>query len=215
MSGTKWLLGNSSYINRKSWDEYSSKSWNEVSSITWDEMGGFEEGQKLYTIIDGELIPLSESTLTSELFIEHGFDFIPTYEYISQIENPIVLYWNDEASQFQNYNANVTATPFAQEIISERVDLTETFIIGIKSVSVTCTGDFEAFVSFDELKTWKIWNGSDWVTSETGMNKQTIESISVNQWDLIFKDSESFYLKVKLSDTNQKVKRVHIEFKNP
>ena len=193
------------------WENISSNTWGEYEGTTWFDISG---STTYYTIIDGQLIPLQQSSLTSELFIEHGFDNIPSSEILVQLTNPKVLYWQDNYDTLPELNATVTANPKPQSIISERIDFPSQSIKSIISVAVTCTGDFEMLLSFDEQQTWKIWNGSSWVESSTGMSKEIVEAITKLQWDSIAIDAPSMYIKVILRDGSQIVNKVHFDFDN-
>lgn len=105
----------------------------------------------------------------------------------------------------------------AQNIISNAIDLTHKSITGIENMVATCEGELIMAVSFDGKQTWKAWNGSEWSTlSEdfAGMNKETLEAITFEQWNLLFQDSTSFYIRVSLVDITQSVTEIYVDFAN-
>lgn len=153
----------------------------------------------LYTITDNILVPLSESMLESELFNLYGLENIPSYEIISNLMNPEILCWHESDEALPKLIAEINATPHPQEIISERIVFNSS-IFGITNVEVVCTGDVHIAVSFDERYTWMYWDGTSWKeqTDDEWMDKQTIESITKEQWDELYIGAASFYIKVKI-----------------
>lgn len=108
-------------------------------------------------------------------------------------------------------------TPQSQTVISNAIDLTHQSITGIENMVATCEGDLIIAISFDGKKTWKAWNGSEWSTlSElfTGMNKETLEAITFEQWNLLFQGATSFYIRIALVDTTQSVTEIYVDFAN-
>lgn len=68
-------------------------------------------------------------------------------------------------------------------------------ITGIENAVADCDGELIIAVSFDDKQTWKAWNGEQWATlSEdfTGMNKETLEAITYEQWNELFTDADGF-----------------------
>ena len=169
----------------------------------------------VYTIIDGALSEV-EGALTAQLFIDNGIDTVPDGSLLLNLSNPSVMCWTD-AEELPVINANVTATPKSQNVISNAIDLTHKSITGIESATANCDGELIIAVSFDNKQTWKAWNGSEWSTlSEdfTGMNKETLESITFEQWNLLFTGASSFYIRVSLIDTTQSVTEIIVDFAN-
>ena len=170
----------------------------------------------IYTVSDGALQSLTETEITSSLFNTYGVDEVPDGSLLLNLSNPSVMCWTN-AEELPVINANVTATPKSQNVISNSIDLTHKSITGIESATVNCDGELIISVSFDNKQTWKAWNGSEWSTlSEdfTGMNKETLESITFEQWNLLFTGASSFYIRVSLIDTTQSVTEIIVDFAN-
>ena len=170
----------------------------------------------IYTVSNGALQALTETEITSSLFQTYGVDDVPDGSLLLNLSNPSVMYWTN-AEELPVITANVAATPQSQNVISNAIDLTHQSITGIESATVNCNGELIIAVSFDNKQTWKAWNGSEWSTlSEdfTGMNKETFESITFEQWNLLFTGASSFYIRVSLIDTTQSVTEIIVDFAN-
>ena len=170
----------------------------------------------IYTITGGALQALTETEITSSLFQTYGVDEVPDGSLLMNLSNPSVMCWTD-AEELPVITANVTATPQSQNVISNAIDLTHKSITGIESATANCEGELIIAVSFDNKQTWKAWNGSEWSTlSEdfTGMNKETLESITFEQWNLLFTGASNFYIRVSLIDTTQSVTEIIVDFAN-
>ena len=170
----------------------------------------------IYTVSGGALQALTETEITSSLFQTYGVDEVPDGSLLLNLSNPSVMCWTD-AEELPVINANVTAIPKSQNVISNAIDLTHKSITGIESATANCDGELIIAVSFDNKQTWKAWNGSEWSTlSEdfTGMNKETLESITFEQWNLLFTGASNFYIRVSLIDTTQSVTEIIVDFAN-
>ena len=111
----------------------------------------------------------------------------------------------------------VTGAPYPQTIISEKIYLTDKSITGIESALATCEGDLIVAVSFDDKQTWKAWNGEQWATlseDNTGMNKETLEAITFEQWNELYTGATGFYVRVALLDSTQSVEKIVFDFSN-
>lgn len=174
------------------------------------------DGRNYYNVSSGVLNKLEITELTAYSFISYGNDEIPDGSLLLNLSNPSVMCWTD-AEELPVITANVTATPQSQNVISNSIDLTHKSITGIESATANCEGELIIAVSFDGKQTWKAWNGSEWSTlSEefTGMNKETLEAITFEQWNLLFTGASSFYIRVSLIDTTQSVTEIIVDFAN-
>ena len=173
-------------------------------------------GNILYTVTDSTLVEVS-GDVNSDLFLNSGADTIPDGALLITLSNPEVLCWTN-AEEPPKLKATVKASPKNnQQVITNAIDLTHSSITGIESATANCNGELIIAVSFDNKQTWKAWNGSEWSTlSEdfTGMNKETLESITFEQWNLLFTGASSFYIRVSLIDTTQSVTEIIVDFAN-
>ena len=170
----------------------------------------------IYTIVDDVLTQIDGTTISEEMFTQYGFEFIPTWENIKSLNDPEIMMFSSSSSLLK-LKARMKAIPFPQSIVTDKVFLTHSSITGIESALATCEGELIVAVSFDEKQTWKAWNGEQWATlsdSFTGMNKETFESITFEQWNLLYTGSEGFYLRVSLIDDTQSVAEIYIDFSN-
>lgn len=171
----------------------------------------------LYTVTDGTLAALEQTALNSELFATYGFDDLPFGELLQPLSKFDLLYWQDSQDELPSIKATVMATPHSQAVISNAVDLTHSTITGIENMTADCEGDLIVAVSFDGKQTWKAWNGTEWSTlSEefTGMNKETLEAITFEQWNLLYQGADSFFIRVSFIDTTQSVTEICADFAN-
>ena len=170
-----------------------------------------------YNILNGELNPLSITEISANVFETYGNDNTPDSNLLKTLSNPSVLCWTNAEDEIHKINASVVALPFSQTVISEKIDLSSDSIKGIENVTVNCEGNILIAVSFDNKKTWKAWNGSSWIVLSddfSGMSKDSMESITIDQWSEIFDKSGDFYIRVVLSSSDQSVTEIRINFIN-
>lgn len=170
-----------------------------------------------YTIENDLLVELSTSELSSQTFQDYGMDLTPEWDKISSLENPEILYWWDAVGKEPILNVNMNATPFTQVIISDKIDMSHHTIKGIESVTVDCDGSPLIAVSFDDKATWIAFDGTQWVTLSSefsGMTKETVESIPVEQWVSVRGDVVAMYIRVVLSGADQVVRQIYVDFLN-
>ena len=175
-------------------------------------------GNEIYTKVDNRVTSLGEVEVTSELFLASGFEDAPTSNDLIGFENPEVLLWNNSEDNVHWLTATVKAIPKNnQQIITNAIDLTHSSITGIENAVADCDGELVIAVSFDNKQTWKAWNGETWsLLSEefSGMSKETLESITLDQWNLVYSGATSMYLKVSFLDTTQVIRTITIDFAN-
>ena len=175
-------------------------------------------GTELFTKVGGVVTSLGEVEVTSELFLASGFEDVPTSDDLIGFENPEVLLWYNSEDNVPGLTATVKASPKNnQQVITNAIDLTHSSITGIESAIADCDGELVIAVSFDNKQTWKAWNGEEWsLLSEefSGMNKETLESITFEQWNLLYSGATSMYLKVSFLDATQVIRTITIDFAN-
>lgn len=170
----------------------------------------------LYTVANDLLSELSETTVTSELFMNYGIDKAPEWLIISSLINPDVLCWQDN-ERLPSIKATMTATPQNQIVISNSINLMHKSIKGIESATATSTGTLSMAISTDDKVTWKAHNGTEWLTLSdeySGMSKEQLESVTVDQWNEIIQDVDAIYIRIALTDTTQSVEEIVINFAN-
>ena len=190
--------------------------------LPYDRKYLIKSNDKLYSLVQDDTtitpIELSETVVTSEIFRQYGFNFIPTSDMLLTFANPEILYWQDSIeSDLPNMSAKLTFIPMNQNVISNAINLTHSTIKGIEKVSINCEGEVNVAFSFDNKATWKAWNGSDWVIltdNYSGMSKSVLEGITLEQWSVMFNGSEKCYIRVSLTDTNQSIEKIMIDFAN-
>lgn len=173
-------------------------------------------GDTYYNVTAEQLTALEITNLTAESFINYGNDAVPDGSLLLNLSNPKVLCWTD-GDALPVVTATLTATPPPQNVISSAIDLTHKSITGIERMTANCKGDLIMAVSFDGKQTWKVWNGSEWSTlSEefAGMNKETLEGITFEQWNLLYSGADSFHIRVSLLNVMQEVAEIYVDFAN-
>lgn len=173
--------------------------------------------EKYYTIEGGALTKLADITaLSSDVFLSYGSLEVPTSDILLTLTNPTIYCWtNDE--ELPTLTATVTATPYPQNVTSKRIDLSHESITGIENMIAECEGELICAVSFDDKQTWKAWNGEVWATLTedfTGMSKETLESITFEQWNELYSGADSLYIRISLVDTTQSVTEIVVDFSN-
>lgn len=173
----------------------------------------------LYTTKNGMLESLGADTslLSAEIFQTFGADAPPEWELLQALENPQIFYWFDSAEYAPQVSATMNAAPLSQTLISERIELTDSTILGIESVSVDCDGELIAAVSFDEKQTWLAYNGERWVGLSgefSGMSKETLESITVDQWQELYAGADAMYIRAAFVSAQQAIRQIYIKFLN-
>ena len=171
----------------------------------------------LYTILDGTLSQLPETILSSSLFRDYGIDDAPEWSAISSLINPEILYWIDNEDIVPSRTAHLTATPFFQTVITDKIDMSHSTIKGIESVTIDCDGTPLIAFSFDNKETWKAYDGTQWVslTSDfSGMSKEIVEAIPIEQWAEIRGNSTEMFLRLVLTSAEQFVRQIYVDFLN-
>lgn len=175
----------------------------------------------LYTIEDGMLVELSEQDVSSELFLEKGFLDIPDKEFLTQLQKFSILYWSSAGSNEEPYEgrliSEIKAVPEKQEVVSNRIDMTHSSILGIKSVTSDCEGDLYVSISIDEKQTWIVWDGTMWIEKEEsnlGMSKDVFDALTEASLEMLYTQSKYAYLKIVLLVPEQSVTNLTINYKN-
>lgn len=172
---------------------------------------------KLYTVVDGALSELTTTDIVAQTFLDYGIEDIPDGALLVGLSNPEVLCWQDSEDDLPALTATVTATPPPQTVISSRCDLSDATITGIESMLATCEGELICAVSFDDKATWKAHNGVEWVTLSdeyVGMSKETLEAITLEQWNELYLGASGMYIRIALTDTTQVLTKIEVDFSN-
>jgi hypothetical protein len=119
-------------------------------------------GSTLYTIVSGTLTALTETEVTASLFLNHGFDELPTGNIASpDLADPELLYWHGSDDELPIIKSKVTGIPpMPQTIITETYNMSHPSILGIESVIVDMSDDVLCAISFNNGVTWKAYDGT-------------------------------------------------------
>lgn len=105
-----------------------------------------------YTVANDELVPAPIKALTAAMFINYGFDELPSSEILGSIVNPQVYLWKTGGSD-QVLKATLKAYPYPQTLESV-IDLSHPSIIGIKMITAEYSGDVRVCESLDNGTTF-------------------------------------------------------------
>lgn len=171
----------------------------------------------IYTVEDNTLVALEYNYVTSEIFRTYGFEEVSDWSILLNLVNPELLYWQDSYDELPKVSVDIQATPLPQNVITNAIDLSDPTITGIELMTVNCEGNPLFAVSFDDKQTWHAWNGTEWslVSEEfSGMTKELLESITYDQWMLLYTGANSFYIRVSLSTLEDKLTEIYVDFAN-
>lgn len=175
-------------------------------------------GTAIYTVTDGTLTALNETSLTASLFQTYGVDEMPTGSLIAELTDPEVLYWHDSEDEPPDITISVTGTPpVPQVVVTNAQDMSDSTILGIESVIISATDDVLWAISFDDGVTWKAYDGNAWVTLEqenSGMTAETFQNISLEAWAEVV-TSTRYRVRFVLMDLTSHVESVVFNYINP
>lgn len=107
--------------------------------------------------------------------------------------------------------------PTPQTVITNGIDVSDKNITGIEKITAEYTGKPLIACSFDNKKTWKMYNGTEWVLlseTDTGMTMETLLAITSESWKTILTGLDSFILRFTLSSIEDTVTNIIIDFTN-
>lgn len=224
---TKELTAGTHTLSLKYTKDGSSSSGSDAGAIGYLTIGGvippydtrylIRSGTTLYTVVDGALSELTTADIVAQTFLDYGIEDIPDGALLLGLNNPEVLYWQDSEDDLPTLTATVTATPPPQTVISSRCDLSDATITGLEKMLATCEGELICAVSFDDKATWKAHNGVEWVTLSdeyVGMSKETLETITLEQWNELYLGASGMYIRFALTDATQVLTKIEVDFSN-
>ena len=167
----------------------------------------------IYTVTDGSLVEVS-GEINSNLFIDKGVDAIPDGTLLMTLSNPELLCWEDTEKDLPKLTATVTATPVGQ-YITKVIDMSNASISGINNVTVECTATPWFSCSFDGGITWMEYSGGTWIEVELyGMAKETLISITSDEWYLATSGIDRFIMRVLLRSSSDSLTNLSVNCLN-
>lgn len=173
------------------------------------------ESQGDYYTIQNDVLTNIGSTLNAQLFTDYGLDSVPDWSEYSSLTDPSILCWSaDESVSITAKTSGLASTP--QTIYSEAIDLSDSTITGIDSITATYEGTPLFAVSLDGT-TWKMWDDTNerWVTLSTsisGMSGTVLNDISASIWSAFLQSATEFYLRFTLSLATDTLESVVVTF---
>ena len=185
-------------------------STNIVTSTDYPKSEEITDNLSVISLIDTSIISLNESIIFNEVVKNYvlNTDKADNYSYDRQ-------YISTEDGKY-SLRSDVGAIT-KQSISTNDIDLSNLTITGIESVSVISTGTPLFALSFDSGTTWKMHNGTSWLDlsdDESGMLPETLESITIEQWSEEINGITSMKLRFTLSEIEDTVTSVTIDFTN-
>ncbi len=174
----------------------------EISSIL------IRSGSSYYTIENNALSKLEVTELTSELFIKKGVKSVPSLSLLSALTNPEILFWTNM------YTTGATLTikgipPLPQVVYFDTQDMTN--YLTIKNLECFATNDVLFSISTDDGQTWKYYNNKSWnINNSSGMNIDTLQSITSDEWLEILTGATSYRFRCLLPNTTSSVGKIYI-----
>lgn len=157
------------------------------------------DGVDYYTIQNGMLVPLEVTELTSQIFIDNGFDSIPAGSLLLTLNNPKVYYWHDSDYFIPIPVCNMTVTRYSQTIITDRIELNNPSITGVNGLTSVYSGNPLVCFSFDYTSTWEVYDGTYWIVSDTGMSLSDAVNVSSETWNTKIEGITQIYMKIQLN----------------
>lgn len=173
--------------------------------------------ETIYTITDGALAELLETEVSAELFQTYGVDGLPDGALLLGLTEPEVLCWQPSGESLPELTIAVTGRPpVPQVVISELIDMSDSTILGIESVTVEASEDVLWAVSFDDGVSWQAYNGKIWLTLEqenSGMTAEIFQNIPLDAWAQVVTGTQ-YRVRIVLMDTNSYVTKLVIHYLN-
>ena len=167
----------------------------------------------VYTVQNDALVEVV-GDLNAQLFIDNGVDDIPSGTLLMTLSKPELLCWEDTEKDLPKLTATVTATPVGQ-YITKVIDMSNASISGINNVTVECTGTPWFSCSFDGGITWMEYSGGTWIEVELyGMAKETLISITSDEWYSATSGVDRFIMRVLLRSSSDSLTNLSVNFLN-
>lgn len=179
--------------------------------VPFDKKYLIRSGSELLTVADGALQTIPTQEVTAAAFQTYGVDEVPASDLLKTLQQFDVLLWYDSTDEQPMLTAEIKAVPPTQTVVTDLIDMSHPSVLGVQAVTVSDVGNPLVAVSFDSKATWEVWTGSAWAASDSGMTKETLQSITTDQW--AEKIQVGFYLKIILHSSDT-VESIIIDFVN-
>lgn len=167
----------------------------------------------LYTLIDGVYTQVA-GELSASLFMEHGFDELPTGESLMDFVSPQVICWTN-SEYVPELTATVQGSPTgSHDIVSDNIRVGHSSIYGITSVDTVASDGATFMLSFDGGE-WMIYDASSsaWVVSDVGMSATELASVPVEAWSNVVNSANNMRLKAMIDGVDT-VSLIKFNFNN-
>jgi len=163
---------------------------------------------------DNDLNVLDINEVTDEIMQQYGS---PQITADLTAFNSVTIFKYDENEQRTPLHVAVKALPPVQTVRTDAIDISDSSITGIESVTVAYSGTPAFAFSFDGGETWKMHNGTAWVLlseGSTGMQAETLMAVTSEQWQEQIRDVDEFLVRFTLQAEEDAVESILIDFTN-
>lgn len=159
----------------------------------------------IYHLVDSIPVIIPNALVGSQLFLDLGNTRVEmsSDRWLSSLDNPTILYFNDQGETTKVPRIKLSVYPFDQVIITEVVDVSDETILGIQNFNLDCDGNIKVWISLDDGVRWQVFNSTSlvWEVSEIGMSKEVFNGISSAQWNLLFDVKKNYKFKIVMDET--------------
>lgn len=163
---------------------------------------------------DNDMNVLEIGEVTDEIMQQYGS---PQITADLTAFNTVTIFKYDRNEQKSPLDVKVKALPPPQTVQTNAIDISDSSITGIESVTVAYSGTPSFAFSFDGGETWRMHNGTAWVLlSEgvTGMQAETLMAVTSEQWQEQITDVDEFLVRFTLQAEEDAVESILIDFTN-
>lgn len=165
-----------------------------------------EQSDGYYTVNEEQLTKLDVINLSSDVFMTYGMGSLPNGAIAKRLGHFKIHRWQDVAeAKTPKMTASIKAVPKPQTVIQNYdIDFSHESIKSIASIIlhsvVPVSAIMKIAISMDNGTTWKVFGGTAWndvdITDkecflQNGMSKETLESISNEQWIAFMNEQNS------------------------
>ncbi len=163
---------------------------------------------------DNDLNVLEIEEVTDEIMQRYGCREITAD--LTGFES-ITIYKYDENEQRSDLTVTVEAVPPPQTVWTGAINISDSSITGIESVTVEYKGTPLFALSFDGGGSWKMHNGTEWVMlseGNSGMQAETFMGITSEQWQEQINNTDTIFVRFTMESMEDAVESVLIDFTN-
>lgn len=160
------------------------------------------KNNNLYTINNSTLVDLSipENDISSSIFLTNGMTNIPDKSVLSSISESFkVLRWQEDITvSLPSLIAKLTAVPLAPQTLITEIDMSDSSIKGISSLTGTSSGTINTSIAIENEDIWYKFNTTTLLWELGTMSFTELLSLSNNDIALLLNEKKKFKIKFEL-----------------